>query len=588
METLKKIKTFYIILFSFIFITSELFLNVYTINYFEEVLLKQRYEQNEALVQLAFDSIKNIDSNKNYYESIINVLRDMAVRSVFDNESFICVIDSNGYIVAHLDPNRIGAFRGDQKIQTTSGLKPFVGESYLVEGLWANPVSSRIEIVTSLHNTDANITVAAHQNKSLVDKKLSAIRTYLVIFSVAVFAILFLMGLALTRIIVDKYVNQIELYEKELETTNERLEERVAERTSELATSNEKLQQALHELEQLKNQLHAENLYLQEEIKGDYNFEEMIGSSGEMQKVFQDIERVAKTDSTVLITGETGTGKELVAHAIHNLSDRKNRALIKVNCAALPGGLIESELFGHEKGAFTGATARKKGRFELADGGSILLDETGELTLETQAKLLRVMQEQEVEPVGSTKSIKVNVRVIAATNRDLQENIKQGGFRSDLFYRLNVFPISIPPLRKRREDIPLLSHYFIDKFSKKMGKRIKEISPMAIKTLSENDWAGNVRELANILERAVIHCDGTVLQNKNIAILKSAAGEENSLKTLEEAERAHILNALERTNRVVGGPQGAAKILGVNRTTLIAKMKKLGITNAPSENKISE
>jgi len=336
-----------------------------------------------------------------------------------------------------------------------------------------------------------------------------------------------------------------------------------------------------------RQQLHAENLYLQEEIKSDYNFEEMIGSSPGMQKVFHDIERVAKTDSTVLITGETGTGKELVAHAVHNLSDRKNRALIKVNCAALPSGLIESELFGHEKGAFTGATSRKKGRFELADGGSILLDEVSELTLETQAKLLRVMQEQEFERVGATKSIKVNVRVLAATNRDLQEGIKQGAFRSDLFYRLNVFPIYVPRLRERREDIPLLSNYFINKFSKRMGKRIKEISPIAIEILRENDWPGNVRELANLLERAVIHCDGAVLQKKHIAISKSITVMQNGLKSLAEAERAHILKALEKTNGVVGGSQGAAKMLGVNRTTLIAKMQKLGIAGAHHESKMT-
>ncbi|MFQ5641678.1 MAG: sigma 54-interacting transcriptional regulator, partial [bacterium] len=266
------------------------------------------------------------------------------------------------------------------------------------------------------------------------------------------------------------------------------------------------------------NKLHLEKVYLQQEIISEYNFEEIIGASTAMRKVFQNIEKVAATDSTVLLTGETGTGKELIARAIHNLSSRKERVLVKVNCAALPPGLVESELLGHEKGAFTGATARKKGRFELADGGTIFLDEVGQLPLETQSKLLRVLQEQEFERVGGTQTQKVNVRVIAATNRNLEEAVKLNAFRADLYYRLNIFPIHIPPLRERRDDIPMLSNYFIKKFSRRMGKRTHRISPRALEKLLSYDWPGNVRELANILEGAVILCDEGVIKEEHIGI----------------------------------------------------------------------
>ncbi len=337
------------------------------------------------------------------------------------------------------------------------------------------------------------------------------------------------------------------------------------------------LKQALAELEKLKNRIQEENLYLQEEIKKEYNFEEIIGSSAAIKTVFQSIEKVARTDSTVLITGETGTGKELVANAIHSRSLRRGSALIKVNCAALPAGLIESELFGHEKGAFTGATARKKGRFELADGGTILLDEVGELPLETQVKLLRVLQEQEFERVGGTPTIKVNVRVLAATNRHLEEAVKRGAFRADLFYRLNIFPIHLPPLRERREDIGMMANYFVGKFARRMAKRVELISPEALELLTRYDWPGNVRELTNLLERAVILCDDGVLRKEHLGISPQPPKRETELATLEAAERVHILKALEETNWVVGGPNGAAQLLGLNRTTLLARMKKLGI-----------
>lgn len=340
------------------------------------------------------------------------------------------------------------------------------------------------------------------------------------------------------------------------------------------------LREALTEVEALKNRLQAENVYLQEELKTEYNFEEIVGASAAIRHVFQQIEKVAPTDATVLITGETGTGKELVARAIHNVSRRQGSALIKVNCAALPAGLIESELFGHEKGAFTGAVARKKGRFELADGGTLFLDEVGELPLETQVKLLRVLQEQEFERVGGAQTLNVDVRLIAATNRQLADAVKLGAFRADLYYRLNIFPIHLPALRERRDDIPLLTTYFVSKFSRRMGKKVDHVSREALDHLVAYDWPGNVRELANVLERAVILCDGGLLERDHIGLSEPSPVSEAEVSTLEQAEREHILKALEKTKWVIGGPAGAAQLLGLNRTTLLARMKKLGLEKA--------
>ena len=330
------------------------------------------------------------------------------------------------------------------------------------------------------------------------------------------------------------------------------------------------------------NKLQLQNIYLEEEIKSEYNFGEIIGASAVMKKVFKNIEKVAGTDTTVLLTGETGTGKELIARAVHNLSTRKNSVLINVNCGALPSGLMESELFGHEKGAFTGASARKKGRFELADGGTLFLDEVGELTLDTQIKLLRVLQEQEFERVGGTQTIKINVRVIAATNRNIEEAVKLGAVRADLFYRLNIFPVHIPPLRERLEDLPLLTSYFIRKFSRRIGKRIESVSPEAVEKLRSYNWPGNVRELANLLERAIILCESGVLKEEHIGISTSSPVTVSEIVSLEEAERQHILQALEKTGGVLGGPKGAARLLGINRSTLWSRMRKLGITRSLS------
>ena len=336
-------------------------------------------------------------------------------------------------------------------------------------------------------------------------------------------------------------------------------------------------------MEQEKARLEAQNVYLQEEIKGTHNFEELIGSSSTLKKVLKNVERVAPTDSTVLITGETGTGKELIARAIHNLSPRKGRPLVKVNCAAIPAGLIESELFGQEKGSFTLALTKKMGRFEVADKGTIFLDEIGELPLDLQSKLLRVLQEGEFERVGGTQTFKVNVRVIAATNRDLEQQSKTGHYRPDLYYRLNVFPIHLPALREREGDIPKLVQYFVHKFSANFGKKIDRISERMMAGLQRYQWPGNIRELEHVIERAVILSEGSELEP--IEWLSPSIGKAGAAKTqtLEEMERRHIVDVLDQTNWRVSGEKGAAKILGLNPTTLEARMKKLGIERVKRE-----
>jgi len=336
-------------------------------------------------------------------------------------------------------------------------------------------------------------------------------------------------------------------------------------------------------MEQEKARIEAQNIYLQEEIKGSHNFEELIGGSTSLKKVLKNVGRVAPTDSTVLITGETGTGKELIARAIHNLSPRKGRPLVKVNCAAIPAGLIESELFGHEKGAFTGALTKKMGRFEVADKGTIFLDEIGELPLDLQSKLLRVLQEGEFERVGGIQTFKVNVRVIAATNRDLEQQSKTGHYRPDLYYRLNVFPIHLPALREREGDIPMLVQYFVHKFTANFGKKIDRISERMMAGLQRYQWPGNIRELEHVIERAVILSEGSELEP--IEWLSQPNGKVGVAKTqtLEEMERQHIVDVLDQTNWRVSGEKGAAKILGLNPTTLEARMKKLGIERVRRE-----
>jgi formate hydrogenlyase transcriptional activator len=335
---------------------------------------------------------------------------------------------------------------------------------------------------------------------------------------------------------------------------------------------------AYEEIASLKGRLEQENLYLQEDARAEAAFEDIVGESPAFRKVLASVRMVAGTESTVLVTGETGTGKEVVVRAIHGLSGRKNKILVKVNCAALPSGLIESELFGHERGAFTGALTRRVGRFELANGGTLFLDEVGDLPLELQAKLLRVLQEGEFERVGGTQTLKVNVRLIAATNRNLALAVEEGRFRADLFYRLNVFPIAIPPLRDRLEDIPRLTRHFVMIYASKMGKPIGAISERMLSKLSAYRWPGNVRELQNVLERAVILSQTSRLELDDSLGVPTGCGPPTPSRTLEEIERDHILSVLERVRWRVSGDLGAGRILGLKRTTLEARMKRLGIS----------
>jgi formate hydrogenlyase transcriptional activator len=338
---------------------------------------------------------------------------------------------------------------------------------------------------------------------------------------------------------------------------------------------------AYREIAELKEKLNEEKLYLEGEIRTERNFEEIVGDSVALKQVLRQVEIVAPTDSTVLIQGETGTGKELVARAIHNLSSRRGRTFVKLNCAAIPTGLLESELFGHEKGAFTGAIAQKIGRFELANGGTLFLDEVGDIPAELQSKFLRVLQEQEFERLGGTRTIRVDIRLVAATNRDLAAMITQNQFRSDLYYRLNVFPIMNPPLRDRQGDIPGLVHYFTRKFARRMNKGIDTIPTETMAALSRYHWPGNIRELENFIERAVILSRGSSLAAplSELKARRAVPADSNGvhLSTLEEAEREHIRQALQQANWLVGGPSGAAARLGLKRTTLQSRMAKLGI-----------
>lgn len=377
----------------------------------------------------------------------------------------------------------------------------------------------------------------------------------------------------------------VELYHK-----SKRLEETVAERTGELSQAvaqlkdevrqreqrEVELKQALTEIQRLKAQLEAENIYLREEID-TASHHELLGRSRAISRVVEAAEQVARTDSIVLILGETGSGKELLARAIHESSRRKNRPMVKVNCAALPGNLIESELFGHEKGAFTGAHATAAGRFEIADGSTLFLDEIGELPLELQAKLLRVLQEGTFERVGSNKTIKVNVRVVTATNRDLAKAVREGRFREDLYYRLNVFPITMPPLRERLEDVPILVRAFVQEFSTRMSKEIQSIPRKTMDLLMKYDWPGNVRELRNVVERAMILSAGPALR---VEVPQLANLPTSALSTLHDVERQHINAVLEKTGWRIRGRQGASEILALKPTTLEARMKKLGITRS--------
>jgi transcriptional regulator with GAF, ATPase, and Fis domain len=343
--------------------------------------------------------------------------------------------------------------------------------------------------------------------------------------------------------------------------------------------ANERIAHQLKEIETFKQQLENENHYLQKEIATKYQYADIIGNSHAMQHVFHLISQVAPADSTVLILGETGTGKELISRAIHSHSPRKDKLLVKVNCAALPANLIESELFGHEKGAFTGATERRIGKFELARNGTLFLDEIGELPLELQAKLLRVLQEKEIERIGGRSPIQVDVRIVAATNRDLKKEVAAGRFRSDLFYRLDVFPILLPPLRERKEEIHALATHFIHRFARKAGKPPMNLSAAVKEEMLYYPWPGNVRELEHLIERSILLTRGPVIEHLFLpGNMQHHPGEADKIKTIDENEREHILNVLRRCNGKVSTKGGAAELLGVPPTTLSSKMKRLGIT----------
>jgi formate hydrogenlyase transcriptional activator len=337
---------------------------------------------------------------------------------------------------------------------------------------------------------------------------------------------------------------------------------------------------AFEEIRELRERIEGEKVYLEEEIRSEYRFDEMIGQSRALLRVLQQVETAAPTNSTVLIQGETGTGKELVARAIHQLSRRNQSTFVKLNCSAIPAGLLESELLGHEKGAFTGALAQRIGRFELAHGGTLFLDEVGELPLELQPKLLRVLQDGQFERLGGSRTIQSDFRLVVATNQDLRQRVSENRFRMDLYYRLNVFPITIPPLRERREDIPMLVRYFVQEYAKRMGKQIQAIPTETMEALVNYSWPGNVRELRNIIERSVILTTGKRLYVPKEELKEPTQLPEPSVARMEDAERRHILEALNATNWVISGPKGAAALLGLKRSTLQSRMEKLGIRRA--------
>ena len=346
---------------------------------------------------------------------------------------------------------------------------------------------------------------------------------------------------------------------------------------------------AHEELRRLRDQLAAENAYLQDEIRSEHNFAEIVGESRALLQALRKVEQVAGTESTVLLLGETGTGKELFARAIHDRSQRKSHPLVKVNCGAISAGLVESELFGHVKGAFTGALSNRDGRFKVADGGTLFLDEVSELPPDTQVKLLRVLQEQEFEPIGSSRTIRVDVRIIAASNRDLEECVRAGKFRPDLFYRLNVFPIKVPPLRERTGDVPLLAMFFMQKFARKLGKGVTQISKDTMARLTSYAWPGNIRELQNIIERAVILSPHSTITFEEGGVLSPSSADENAAPVgtkkeptaLTEVQRRHIESVLQQTSWVIEGQRGAARLLNMHPNTLRFRMRKLGIIRPP-------
>ncbi len=383
--------------------------------------------------------------------------------------------------------------------------------------------------------------------------------------------------------LLNRVQNHLELKHSrdQLKELNSHLEEKVNEKTAALQNAFEELKQAYNEINLLKEKLQSENTLLKEEITIRSNFNEMVGHHPKLQQVLNQVVQVAKTDATVLILGETGTGKELVARAIYQNSLRKNKPFVKINCASIPATLIESELFGHEKGAFTGALAKKIGRFELAHGGTLFLDEIGELPVELQPKLLRVLQEGEFERIGSNTTLKVDVRIIAATNRDLLKETREGRFRSDLYYRLNVFPVTLPALKERKDDIPDLVRYFVKRSCEKFNKELLQVPQAEISKLMAYHWPGNIRELENIVERAVIVSPGKALKIGDWMHIKSQTAADGGLQSMENMEKEYLLKVLNMTNWRIRGDHGAAQILEMKPTTLESRMKKLGIKNRP-------
>jgi PAS domain S-box-containing protein len=375
--------------------------------------------------------------------------------------------------------------------------------------------------------------------------------------------------MVVTDLTEQKRNEELRIEEEVLQKAHDELEQHVDKRTEELQT-------ALSEIKVMKDQFEAENFYFRQQNKMKHQFDNIIGQSDGLKYVLYRAQQVSPMNTTVLILGETGTGKELIAAAIHNMSTRKEKPLITVNCAALPGNLIESELFGREKGAFTGADVRRMGRFEIANGSTLCLDEIGELPLELQGKLLRVIQHNEFERLGSSQTVKVDVRLIATTNRDLEKEVREGRFRQDLYYRLNVFPITVPPLRLRKDDIPLMVQVFMERYSRKLGKQITTIKKETMKALQDYPWPGNVRELESIIERAVILCPGPVLQLADKLEISSPTLA-SAMRTLEDMERSQILKILSETKWRIEGKDGAAAILGIHPSTLRARLHKLEI-----------
>ena len=484
-------------------------------------------------------------------------------------EIFNCILGSIREPLVVLDPN-LKVVKANQSFYHTFNVKPEQTEGILIYDLgnrqWDIPKLRELLEKILPQNTEFNDFEVDHHFETIGQKimHLNARRIY-------------------------NEANQTQLILLAIEDVTEReyykrhLEEMVAARTAELNVAREAAEKSKHlaeialdEIKELKDQLEAERAYLQEEIKLEFNHENIIGRSNEIKYVFYKVEQIAATDSNVLVLGETGTGKELVARAIHGLSSRKDRALVKMNCAALPSNLIESELFGHEKGAFTNAHSKRLGRFEIANGTTLFLDEIGELPLDLQPKLLQVIETGEFERLGSSDTIKVDVRIITATNRNLEAEVRKGTFREDLWYRLNVFPITMPPLRERRDDIPLLVNYFMDKISKRMGKAIGMVPVNIMEALQNYHWPGNIRELENVLERAVISSSGSKLHLVD-ELKKKQKALTNTNRTLADVEREYILRVLEQTHWKVSGNNSASEILGLDRSTLRARMRKLDI-----------